>query len=743
MTSADLPAGRGAAPGPAVPAVPVAEAAPAGPGTQAVPVAQAVPGAAAGRRQVHLVELTVMPGVRYSTVLGYLQAAAEAAPDLAAACSFTKHVYMQGGDAFEAACAKLLGALEDPLAVAFTVYFWNRPRTLELARRVKERWPRCRIVIGGNDVTHQQVVFTQAPWVDVLVHGEGELRFRDLLRVFLRHEEPAAADAELAALPGISHRSARGEVVTTPEAPRIADLGELPSPLLGTTWTDEDIARSRMLVYETNRGCPYSCAFCYWGGATNSKVRQFPMDRIRAELERIVRVAADGTQLFIADANFGILARDVDIARHLVDLCRRHRKRLLVMTNWAKNTNGRVVEIARILYRAGLTGAITLSAQSFDPEVLQLANRRNIRVDNYRRMQTQFRAEDIPTYTDLIWGLPGESRATHLDGIEEAIASGGSPVVYPLLLLNNTDYTHDRFRDEHGLRTAYLPCDPGNTDLMADVVTGHSRMTFEDWLGGMAFRIPLTLFHKCLLRSTLRVLAEVSGVRTVDLVELLGRFLREGGGDDPLIAFLTADYVRSWREPAAFDRVLLYGYLGRPVIHEEVHYQALLRRMVGDADRASHYARAAVDFLYEALTSQGRPLPDRADLDMVTDLDTAAAAVFRAGLHGTAEQHQVALPEALLDLLRTYGDVPGGAPAAVAGESLVHIRIEVPDSRTRYPFSAYALSVWHGSGRPLHDVAMCPDIQRPPDGEVVKTTAVPHPARPVSPGGSGRRIHPR
>lgn len=698
MTSADLPAGSGS------------------------------PTAAAGRRQVHLVELTVMPGVRYSTVLGYLQAAAEAAPDLAEACSFTKHVYMQGGGAFEAACARTLAALDDPLAVAFTVYFWNRPATLELARRVKERWPRCRIVIGGNDVTHQQqTVFAEAPWVDVLVHGEGEMRFRDLLRVFLRHAEPAGDEEELAALPGISYRSAAGEVVTTEEAPRIADLGELPSPLLGTTWTDEEIAQSRMLVYETNRGCPYSCAFCYWGGATNSKVRQFPMDRIRDELERIVRVAANGTQLFIADANFGIVARDVEIARHIVDLCRRYDKRLLVMTNWAKNTNGRVVEIASILYRAGLTGAITLSAQSFDAEVLQIANRKNIRVDNYRRMQTQFRAENIPTYTDLIWGLPGESRTTHTAGIEEAIASGGSPVIYPLLLLNNTDYTHDRFRDEHGLRTQFMPCDPGNTDLMADVVTGHSRMTFEDWLSGMAFRIPLTLFHKCLLRSTLRVIAETSGVRTVDLVELLGSFLREGGGEDPLISFLMADYDRSWREPAGFNRDRLYGYIGRPVIHEEVHYQAILRRMVGDAGRAAHYGRAAVDHLYEALTAQGRPLPDRADLDLVTGLDLAAAAVFRAGIHGKVEQHDAAVPEPLFDLLRTYGDVPGGAPAVVSGENLVQVRIEVPESRTRYPFSAYALSVWHGSGRPLHDAGMRLDVPRP-SGRDRTTIAVPHTA---------------
>jgi hypothetical protein len=243
----------------------------------------------------------------------------------------------------------------------------------------------------------------------------------------------------------------------------------------------------------------------------------------------------------------------------------------------------------------------------------------------------------------------------------------------------------------------------------------------------MAFRIPLTLFHKCLLRSTLRVLAEISGARTVDLVELLGSFLRGAGPEDPVISFLMADYERAWREPARFDRDLLYGQIGTPVIHEEVHYQAILRRVVGDEGRAAFYARAAVDFLYEELASQGRPLPDRTDLDMVTGLDLAAAAVFRAGIHRTVEQHDFALPGALFDLLRTYGDVPGGAPAETC-ENLVHGRIEVPVSRTHYPFSAYSLSVWHGSGRPLHDAGMRLDVQRLPQRNSVQTIVAPHTA---------------
>ncbi|WP_345639435.1 cobalamin-dependent protein, partial [Rugosimonospora acidiphila] len=235
---------------------------------------------------------------------------------------------------------------DDPDAtfvVAFTVYFWNRPQTMAVAARIKAARPHAVIVVGGNDVTNQQdAVFEEAPAVDVLVHGEGELRFVEVCRNILQGCDP---------IEGVRGVSAvrNGSVVTTPAADRIKDLESIPSPLLNSVYEDADLAGTRMIIYETNRGCPYSCAFCFWGGATNTKVRQFSIERIAAELERIVRVAAPNSHIFVADANFGILSRDIEIVQIFVDLCAKYDKRIVFMTNWAKNSNSKVVEIAEIL----------------------------------------------------------------------------------------------------------------------------------------------------------------------------------------------------------------------------------------------------------------------------------------------------------------------------------------------------------------------------------------------------------
>ncbi|GGN26401.1 hypothetical protein GCM10011578_060970 [Streptomyces fuscichromogenes] len=642
---------------------------------------------------MQLVEFTAMHGVRYSVTLGYLKATSVADPVLDAACDFRISVREQSGG--ERATTALLDSWDEPFVVALTVFFWNRAQSLELARQVKERWPACRVVVGGNDVSHQQdPLFAEAPWVDVLVHGEGELRFRDLVQCFL-------SEGDLATIPGISYWS-DGAVVTNPDADRITDLEQIASPILTPVYSDEEITGSSMIVYETNRGCPYRCAFCYWGGATNSKVRQFELDRIHAELDRLIRLMPTDATLFIADANFGILARDRQIAEHIVELSKRHDKRLIVSTNWAKNSNERIVEIASMLHAADLTGAITLSAQSFDADVLKIANRSNIRTDHYRRLLTRFRELDVPTYTDLIWGLPGETYDSYLNGVEEVLSAGGSPVIYPLLLLNNTEYSRESFKDEHALRTRWMPGDVTNPELVADVVVAHEAMTPEDWVNGMEFRVAMTLFQKILLRCALRVIHATTGVRMVELCARLQRFLLDDCSD-PFLRAVARNVAVAYQEPAELDMALLKTVIGDQIIvPEEVHFQALLCRAVATERGTADLLTAAVDHLCAELADAGFEV-DRVLVDGALSLDIAATTILRASLRGELVEAEFAVPKQGWNLLVASGDVPSSLDASGQGNT-VRGTVWAPPRWVHYPISVYALSIWHGTGRPLHDL---------------------------------------
>ncbi|MGI8310838.1 radical SAM protein [Saccharopolyspora hattusasensis] len=652
-------------------------------------------------QEVHLVELTHFPGQRYSATLGYLQASAESLPEIAAACSFRKHIEPQTTRSWPETCRRILDSLHDPLVVAFTIYFWNRARSLELAGLIKRRWPSCRIVLGGNDVSHQQdQLFREAPWVDVLVHGEGELRFAELLRRFCCGSE------DLSNIDGISFWEGRGErreLRTTRSASRIAELDTIASPILSPVFSDEDIATTSLLVYETNRGCPYHCSFCYWGGAINQKIRRFSMERITRELERVVRLLPAEALFFVADANFGILPRDREIAELFVDLCRQHDKAISFVVNWAKNSSRRIVEIAEVLHAAGALLGMTLSTQSFTPKVLELAQRSNIKTEHYREIRRMCQEKGIPTYTDLIWGMPGENYETYKDSVEEVLRVNGCPVIYHLLLLNNTEYAKETFRHEQEMLVRELPTEVGS-EISAETVVGHRQMTRDEWLRGTELRFSLYLFQKTLMRATLAVIRAATGIRMVDLCDHLVDFLKEGCPDGE-VAELARDHSRAWWNPADCDRELVVRTLGveHGNFQANAHWAAVIRCLATAPDRLRAFLTGAVEHL--RASSPGR-LPSAAEIESALDLDVLASAELRTRLTGIPVEAEVVLPGHIYTVLREADVLQGQAHIGGGGVVTGRMRTAVDDfdsTRANNSFFYYLSGVQFGRSNPLRD----------------------------------------
>ena len=638
------------------------------------------PESRAARLTCHLIEVTAMPDVRYSLILGSLHSAALTDELVAERYDFDKHVLFQSPELM-GSLPEWVAGLDRPEVVALSVYFWNRAAVMLIARELKRRWPDCVVVIGGNDVSYQTASVFAEPAVDVLIHGEGELIFRDVLRAL------AEDGTRLRDIKGVSFREG-SEVVTTPAAARITDLAELPSSLLSGVYTAQDIAASRMIIMETNRGCPYSCAFCYWGGATKSKVRPFPLERVKQEISYVVEHAPPHATIFIADANFGILPRDVEIAQWLVDELRRHDKKMFLYTNWAKNTNKRVVEAAKLLFSHQLIAAVTLSAQSFTPEVLQIAQRSNIRTSYYHALQKEFQEHGIPTYTELIWGLPGETLETHLASVEEVVDAGGHPVVYPLLLLNNTEYTTETFRDEHGLVTRRFPYQITNPEMEAEFVVAHDRMTEADWKHGLDIRLALAVFHGCLLRSPLRLLSRRSGVRAVELGERLVEYLRERCSDETVRA-LAANQRLTWEDPALFDAALVAPYLGAEGVPEHPHYQSILIRLARE-HAAVRIMREAAEFLYAGLDEGLRPA--RAEFDAMLAFQDTVVESLADGIRGDARERRTVIPLWLHEFLVDIGQL---TPTAVQDGLAELVLNSAPLSGA--PNDTMLLGIYHGS----------------------------------------------
>src|SRR5262249_12399708 len=130
------------------------------------------------------------------------------------------------------------------------------------------------------------------------------------------------------------------------------------------------------------------------------------------------------TDIFSADANFGMLERDLEIAREMAATKLRYGAPNMFLTQMAKNVKVRNLEIQKVLAESGLNPVAAIALQSLNPDTLSAIRRENISTDRYQEVQQYCQINGIYNYTDLIIGLPGETYDSFLDGLSEVIRLG-------------------------------------------------------------------------------------------------------------------------------------------------------------------------------------------------------------------------------------------------------------------------------------------------------------------------------
>jgi radical SAM superfamily enzyme YgiQ (UPF0313 family) len=293
-------------------------------------------------------------------------------------------------------------------------YVWNHPVNVAFARALKQRHPGALVIVGGPHIPRAQApceqFFAENPWFDVAVRHEGEVTLAEILDEIARaNARPAdLRHVDLSGVSGLTFR--RGaELVRTPDRARTLDPSIFPSPYL-TGEFDHWIDGKFYLPIETTRGCPYGCTFCDWGAATLSKIARMSMDRVLGEIEFAARHRI--SLLGFCDANFGILQRDVDIARHVVEMKRQYGFPTEIGYTNAKTASSRLTEIIKIFSDGGLIACGQISMQTTDEQILENVARSNIRMSEYKKMIAFFHKEEIPAVSDIMLGLPGQTFET-------------------------------------------------------------------------------------------------------------------------------------------------------------------------------------------------------------------------------------------------------------------------------------------------------------------------------------------
>jgi anaerobic magnesium-protoporphyrin IX monomethyl ester cyclase len=151
-----------------------------------------------------------------------------------------------------------------PDLLGMTLFSRELRDVASLAALLKRHVPGLRLVLGGPHPTAMpRETLAQVPDCDFVVRGEGEEVLRELVTAL----ESGRALADVA---GISFRSPTGEMVSTPDAPLLADLDALPLPdREGVLQHYRDRTYSSFVygspsdILMTSRGCPYRCRFCF------------------------------------------------------------------------------------------------------------------------------------------------------------------------------------------------------------------------------------------------------------------------------------------------------------------------------------------------------------------------------------------------------------------------------------------------------------------------------------------------
>ena len=123
--------------------------------------------------------------------------------------------------------------------------------------------------------------------------------------------------------------------------------------------------------------------------------------------------------LYSADANVGIFARDVDMLERLVKVKAEYGYPQKFRGAYAKNSNDRVFQVSKLLNDAGMSKGTTLSFQSMDEHTLEVIKRKNIKVTDFKNLMGRYRNAGIPTYSEMICGLPGETYDSWADGFDK------------------------------------------------------------------------------------------------------------------------------------------------------------------------------------------------------------------------------------------------------------------------------------------------------------------------------------
>jgi anaerobic magnesium-protoporphyrin IX monomethyl ester cyclase len=257
------------------------------------------------------------------------------------------------------------------------------------------------VIVGGPHASsNSQDIIRDSP-VDIVVQGEGELLFPELVNLFKTKYKSKPTSLKFGNF--ISDKIVR--------AKKITDLDSLPVPARDladmSRYTSRGINRIRgMEITGTSiiatRACPYTCSFCGSDAVFGNKVTYRDPKNVVDEM-RMLRQKYGVEGLFFLDDTLTINRRY--FARFLGELAEAD-----IAVSWALQSRVENIDenIVRLLRESGCV-QIEFGIESGSERILKLMNKRQSLSDVYQAFEA-LRESGIRTFGNFMFDYPTETR---------------------------------------------------------------------------------------------------------------------------------------------------------------------------------------------------------------------------------------------------------------------------------------------------------------------------------------------
>lgn len=291
--------------------------------------------------------------------------------------------------------------LKDALCLAVSLVTGPMIReTVQIAQAAKALYPDKPVILGGWHPSLLPDQTLAAPYVDIVVKGQGEDAMLEIV-------ERIAAGESMAGVAGVGYKEDGRLVFNAPR--ELRPIRELPPKAYHLADFDayERVCGRRWAMYTSSLACPYNCGYCTNDAVYGRKWNALEAGQVVEETTDLVS-RYNLSLLWVVDDNFLVdRERAVAIAEGLV--------RRGVKFDWSIQASTNLVtrltvEELKLLRRAGLS-QVAQGADAGSEKVMRLMSK------NFQKLETVYAAAEKLTQAgirpsfNIIFGYPGEEDA--------------------------------------------------------------------------------------------------------------------------------------------------------------------------------------------------------------------------------------------------------------------------------------------------------------------------------------------